>query len=141
MTGIFQNDIHVWVIKEWEKTAALNISKSKHKLIFQLAIVKILKRANHTLSSVTLKAINERVLHQCIEKYPVLSIIQLHSFEMIFDNFNINTNNYSEEEQIEALRFLLTDELSVLGRITADILTAPLHQELLKVTWNDSEES
>ena len=141
MNGIFQNDIHVKAIEEWENATALNITKAQHKQLYQLAIFTILKRANHTLSNVTLKTINDRVLYQCTERFPVISSIQLHSFEMIFDEFNINANNYSEDEQIEALRYLLTEELRVLGRIAADILTAPLHQELLKVIWNDSEQS
>ena len=74
------------------------------------------------------------------EKFPILSEVKLINKHPNFQELP-NTGNHKPEELVEALRFFLIELITVLGRITADILTAPLHKELLKVTWTDPEET
>jgi hypothetical protein len=92
-----------------------------------------------TLSDITLFAILDRVLHQSKRKFPSLDGIEINSKVMTFTNLHYNNENDKSSDLLFALRFMLVDLLRVLGRITAEILTVPLHNELLKVTLNDSE--
>lgn len=133
-----EEDIHDQVINTWEKNNFENLTINQKVLLLQKAMQSIESRALKTLSSITLMVILDRVLHQSKIKFPILSTVKIENHKMSFAEFALN--NHAPELFLEAHRFLLTEQLRVLGRITADILTEPLHQELLKVTWNEPEQ-
>lgn len=84
----------------------------------------------------TLTLILDRVLHESQEKFSLLSEATIKSNSLSFEKLH---HLHKPEELLVPVRYLLVELLTVLGRITADILTIPLHKELLKVTWNHSE--
>ena len=129
-----RNEIHAKQVEIWEKQSACNLSLKDRIYLFEKAIHAIEKRTLMTLSSVTLRVVLDRVLHQCKEKFPQLVEIQLESESLNFDDFLFNVQNKGSDEAIEALRYLLVELLSILGGLTADILTDPLHKALFEVT-------
>jgi hypothetical protein len=133
-----QEDKHSTLVADWSKKNASGISLDQHVLLLEKAIRAMEQRALVTLSNVILVVILDRVLHQGKEKFPLLYEIKLDPKNLVSFELLRTNKNYKSEELIEAYQYLLVDLLRVLGRITADILTVPLHQELLKVTW-DSE--
>lgn len=134
------HDEHDLLLIKWEKSFPVNIKFNQHIQILQKAILAVLKRTNLTLSSITINVLCDRILFQCIEKYSLLSDISMNLGNINFSELNLNIINHNELEVINALRFLLVEHLRVIERITAGILTDPLHQEILKVKFSDLEQ-
>lgn len=132
------SDVHSAFVQTWENNTNTGLSKVNRARLFEQAIHAVEKRSCVTLSNITLLVILDRVLHNCTEKYPVLSEVFLGAHSLNFQKLQ-NLEDKKLDEFIEALRYLLTELLRILARITADILTIPLHSELLKVTWNEPE--
>ena len=128
--------MHSDLIEDWEKKNTEGLSADQHVRLLEKAIRAIEQRAGITLSVVTLTLILDRVLHESQEKYSLLSEASIQSNSLNFEKLH---HLHKPEELFVPLRYLLAELLTVLGRITADILTTPLHKELLKVTWNHSE--
>jgi hypothetical protein len=129
----FQKDGHLKLIKDWENTNAIGLNSDQHLQLLEKAIRAIELRAGSTLSVVTLTLILDRVLHESKEKFPLLSEALIESNRLSFEKMHIH---HKSEDLLEPIRYVLVELLTVLGRITADILSTPLHKELLKVTWN-----
>lgn len=127
-------DIHDKIVAELEGRHE-KLSPEERVLLLQKVILAVELRASVTLSQVTMLVVLDRVLRQSLEKFPVLSSVT--SSNLI--NFKNLDTHKNPEELSTALRFLLLELLRVIGRITADILTTPLHQELIKVTLSDQE--
>ena len=135
-----QNTTYSRLVQDWENKNTNDLSPIQKVILLEKAVHVIEQRALMTLSRITLEVILDRVLQQGHEKFPILSKVKLINKHLSFQ-WLLNTSNHTPEELIEALRFFLIEFITVLGRITADILTAPLHKELLKVTWTDPEET
>jgi hypothetical protein len=133
-----RNTIHVKQVEAWEKQNSHGLSLENQAQLFEKAIHVIEERTLKTLSSVTLMVVLDRVTHQSKEKFPALSEIKVDKKGLSFGGL-FHNKNHKSEELIEALRYFLVELLSVLGSITGDILTAPLHKELLKVTWDQAQ--
>ena len=134
--SIFQRDAHIKLIKDWENSNANGLNSDQQLRLLEKAIRAIELRAGTTLSVVTLTLILDRVLHESQDKFPLLSQAFIESNRLSFEKMH---NHQKSEHLLEPIRYVLIELLTVLGRITADILTTPLHKELLKVTWNHSE--
>jgi hypothetical protein len=132
------SDIHAQVVKEWFGLNAQGLSPAQKILLLEQAILAVEKRACGVLSTVTVMVVMDRVLHQSQEKFPILAQVSLKQHLL---NTTLLDKEQHTENTIAALTYLLVQLLGILGRITADILTMPLHIELKRVTVNDSEES
>ncbi len=138
MTAPEEDDIHYTTVRRWMDLNVKKLAPNEQVLILEKAIHAIELRACMTLSSVTLMVVLDRVLCQTKEKFPVLSKAVLEKKSL---SFKAVDKVQHAHETSEALAFLLVELFRVLGRLTADILTLPLHKELMKVTSNDSGES
>lgn len=135
-----KNDIYSEFAQDWEEKAANELSPRQNSLFLEKALHIVIQRALQTLSPVTLMVVLDRVLHQSAEKFPVLSKVKIDDNNFNFNDLLHNDENHVSKDELAALRYLLVELLKVLGRITADVLTAPLREELLKMTWKKSEE-
>lgn len=83
-------------------------------------------RARGTLGDVTLGAIGERVLAHAQDRFPFLAAATLTR-----DGLRCTEVKAPSSEVVEAAaRYLLVELLMILGRLTAEILTPALHDEL-----------
>jgi hypothetical protein len=131
---IHRSKNHLEQVEAWEKVNCENLSAQETVSIYSTAILAIRQRSLATLSSVTLTVVEDRALHQSLEKYPFLSEIKLLADGINFDDLHKASGRIRVPELKEAMRHFLIEFLTVLGNITADVLTAPLHRELTQVT-------
>lgn len=129
-------DLHWRAVQDWNNINSKNLTPLQHIQLLEKAIHKIEQRACITLGSITLMVILDRVLDEAHKKYPVLKEAKIESQKLSLRE-SIKNQNQKLEDLSEALRFFLVELLRVLDRITAGILTKPLHNELLNITWND----
>ncbi|MES2964575.1 MAG: hypothetical protein V4760_11845 [Bdellovibrionota bacterium] len=98
------------------------------------AVEAVRRRSLGILSGVTVAAVLERTLLECKEKHPVLASITGNVNELDFHSFGEQARAQKAEDVQRALEDWLLEILDVFGKITADILTKYLHQELMTVT-------
>lgn len=97
---------------------------------FEAAFVALWARAHQTLGDVTLTAIVDRVLYVTAERHPACSGLELGGTGVRWEAFRERAKSLPEAELVEGVRFALLEFLSVLGALTGEVLTPPLHAEL-----------
>ncbi len=97
---------------------------------FERAFGAVWRRAQLTLGDVTLVAIGDRVLHDAAEKHPMLRDVHLDLAGISCDDLHRRIDDLDRASLERAVRSVLVDLLAVLGRLTADVLTPPLHAAL-----------
>ncbi|MEA2700979.1 MAG: hypothetical protein QOI66_5250 [Myxococcales bacterium] len=126
---------HAACVTDWLAQAATNPSPKVLLRLFEAALGALWTRAAVTLGEVTLTAIAERVLHNAAENFPGLSSLSVEATGGIsFQEFRERTSAWQDPDLARAIRFVLVEFLTVLGTLTAEILTPELHAELLRVT-------
>ena len=133
-----ETDIHFKEVADWFKKAGKDLSPVEQVHLLEKAILAIEKRAGLTLSHITLMVVLDRILHQIQLKHPILESITLQKQYLDFSKLDKHQN---APETILALTIFLEEILRVIGRLTANILNKSLHNELKKVSSNDSGES
>ncbi|WP_129575938.1 MULTISPECIES: hypothetical protein [Sorangium] len=106
--------------------------------LFERAFSALWRRAHVTLGEVTLGAIVDRVLYYASERYPVLSSLEVNSAGLYCVELQVLAGGLPRDELAEGLRFILVEFLTVLGNLTAEILTPALHAELSKVAQEEA---
>jgi hypothetical protein len=108
--------------------------------LFEAALGALWARTKTTLGEVTLTAIAERVLHDASEKFPLFSSLKVEPTGGIpFRELRERPNSVNVSELTAGIRFVLVEFLTVLGNLTADILTPELHAELSNVALPDTQ--
>jgi circadian clock protein KaiC len=89
------------------------------------------RRADATLGAASLKAVMERVLHDASMRFPVFAAVALDSATGI-RVADLRTRVKAEDAQqlYEGTRYVLIQFLTVVGNLTAEILTPVLHAAL-----------
>jgi hypothetical protein len=124
---------HMKCVSAWLETAACAGPPERLAQLFEEAFGVLWQRAHLTLGGITLTAIVDRVLYSASEQYPVLSSLRVEPTGLQFQEFREHASKERADHLIEAIRFGLTEFLTVLGDLTGDILTPVLHAQLLKV--------
>jgi hypothetical protein len=123
---------HQTCVDGWLEEQARDLAMPQLLALFDRALTAVWQRAQRTLGDVTLRAIMDRVLHTAADSHPVLSSLKLEASGV--RSGDLAERVRSREELTEAMRFLLAEFLTVLGNLTADILTPALHSELTAVS-------
>ena len=98
-----------------------------------LALATLWRRARPTLGDVTIAAILDRVLYTTVEQYPALWSLELLADGLRVEALRERANTIARAELVDGVRFLLVEFLTVLGHLTAEILTPALHAELAEL--------
>lgn len=106
---------------------------------FDRAFGALWLRALRTLGDVTLTAIVARVVVHSVEKFPELAPLAVDAAGLRADGLRKRVESSSPGVRAEALGFVLVEFLTVLGYLTAEILTSPLHAELTRVLQSDPD--
>ena len=85
----------------------------------------------------TLTAICERVLYTAAEQHPFVSLLQVDASGPQCEPLHQGLPDVEPDQLASGLRLVLVDFLTVLGNLTAEILTPALHAELSKVALED----
>lgn len=127
-----RNDLHIKQVEAWKNK---NIGLSDKELIqlFINGILSVRRRSLATLSNVTVTVVVDRVLLESQERFSILSEIKNDSGGLHFNKFLDAINDFKPKDVQDALQEFLLELLEVFGKITAEILTKNLHQELMTV--------
>jgi hypothetical protein len=107
--------------------------------MFETALGALWIRTKTTLGEVTLAAIAERVLHNASEKHPLLWSLKVEPASGIqCRELRERIGSVQTAELKEAIRCVLVELLTVLGNLTAEILTPELHAEIYNVVLPDA---
>jgi hypothetical protein len=106
------------------------LSPKRLREVFEAAFDAIWRRARTTLGDVTLLAIVKRVLHNACEQYPAFSQIVVTAAGIDASEIERKLGHLSLEELEPAVRCVLVELLTVIGNLTADILTPALHEAI-----------
>lgn len=101
---------------------------------FEQALSVLWHRAHRTLADVTLMAIVERVLYNAAERVPLFGVLRVETNGFLCDGLRERSRTADPALLAEGMRFVLTEYLTVLGSLTADVLTPALHAELANMT-------
>src|ERR1051326_1988424 len=131
------DNVHVRCVSEWMKPAS-RVSPEELAGLFETAMTVLWHRTYSALGDITVAAIVDRVLYNAAEKYSVLNSLKLDPSGVNFAEFRHQAGTINDRELKEAIQFVLVEFLTVVGNLTAEILTPALHSELSKVTLKDS---
>jgi hypothetical protein len=120
-------------VEAWLDRAAKEARPEQLLEAFERAFGAIWRRSRVTLGDVTLMAILDRVLYTAAERYPLLSPLEVDESGLRSDKFRQRAGGLRPDDLVDGIRFILVEFLTVLGNLTADVLTPALHSELAKV--------
>ncbi len=100
---------------------------------FEEASGALLQRALVTLGEVTLAAMLDRVLCTAAEQFPFLASVEVHATGLGCGALREGANALPRDQLIAAIRFVLVEILTVIGSLTAEILSPALHAALSRV--------
>jgi hypothetical protein len=125
---------HAACVDAWLARTAKGLSSEALLRLFEAALGALWTRAKTTLGEVTLTAIAERVLHNASEKYSLLWSLKVEPTGGIqCRELRERIGSVQLSELREAGRFVLVELLTVIGNLTAEILTPELHLEICSV--------
>lgn len=125
---------HGACVNAWMDRAAKGLPPERLLQVFEQGFSILWGRANRTLGDVTLMAIVDRVLYVATEQYPFLASLQVEATGLRCQEIRKHLRSLPHDELEKAVEFVLVEFLTVLGNLTAEILTPALHSELLKMT-------
>src|SRR5258706_14912604 len=101
---------------------------------FESASSALWQRAHLTLGEVTLAAIVKRVLCSAEYQFPFVSVLNLDETRINCEQLRVAAPNLRHDQLVDGIRFVVLELLTVIGNLTADILTPALHGELCNVS-------
>jgi hypothetical protein len=124
---------HGACVDAWMERGAKGLPPDRLLLAFEWAFAALWQRAHQTLGDVTLTAIVDRVIYVSAERYPMLSALKLEAVGLRCGDLHHRASSLDGDQLAQGARFVLVEFLTVLGNLTAEILTPALHAELAKV--------
>jgi len=125
-------------VDAWMDRAAKEAPPERLLDAFERAFGAIWRRARVTLGDVTLMAILDRVLYTAAERFPLLSPLEADATGLRSDKFRQRAGSLHPDQLREGIRFILVEFLTVLGNLTAEVLTPALHSELARIAAEDA---
>jgi hypothetical protein len=97
---------------------------------FELMFAAVWGRAHQTLGEVTLTAILDRVLYLAAEQHPFVAELEVQPRGLRCRKLLGRGREFEHDEVVAAIRFVVVEFLTLLGNLTAEIMTPALHAEL-----------
>lgn len=130
---------HSACVDAWLERAGTGLPAERLVLLFEQGFAALWRRAYQTLGDVTLTAILDRVLYTATEQYPLLSALEIDLTGLRCQALRARAASLAADQLAEGTRFMLVEFLTVLGNLTAEILTPALHSELSNVDGSEGE--
>jgi hypothetical protein len=126
-------------VDAWLRATPKALTLEQQLRRFELALGAVLVRANQTLGEVTLLAILDRVLYVAAEQFSLVAELEVEATRVSCRKLLLRTRELSAPEVHAAVRFVLVEFLTVLGNLTAEILSPALHAELASEVEDSSD--
>jgi len=127
---------HGTCVDAWMERATKGLSPERLVHAFEQAFGALWKRALRTLGPVTLAAIVDRVLSTAAERFPLFAGLEIGATGV--DCRELRERAGSQHDLADGIRFVLVEYLTVLGSLTAEVLTPALHAELSNLAPEDT---
>jgi hypothetical protein len=125
---------HAACVDAWLERSAKDLPPERLLILFEAAVRALWGCTSTTLGEVTLTAIADRVLYNAGERFPSFSLLKLEpSGELQGGELRERVGAMSDSELVGGIRYVLVEFLTVLGNLTAEILTPELQAELSAV--------
>jgi hypothetical protein len=121
---------HGACVNAWMDRSVKGLPSEQQLHVFEQGFASLWQRAHLTLGDVTLTAIVDRVLYTAVEQFPILSPLTVEATGLRSQELQGRAASLRPDELVGAIRFVLVEFLTVLGKLTAEILTPALHSEL-----------
>lgn len=126
---------HAQLVDEWLERGGKDLAPRDLLRLFEAALGALWTCTSTTLGVVTVTAIVDRVLYKAAEKFPSFSCLKVEPDEGIQCHpLREHLGASQTPELMGGVRFVLVELLTVIGNLTADVLTPDLHAELSKIT-------
>lgn len=124
-----RDDGHEACVDHWlAQTTSLSTSELLDD--WERAFNAVWRRTHETLGEVTLGAILDRVLLKAAKRHSVLACLEPAKSGISCRGLGAPAGEMSREELVALLRSVMLEFLTVIGNLTADILTDALHATL-----------
>jgi hypothetical protein len=134
-----RNDaIHATAVDAWLSQVSKGKDSEALLRLFEGAMAALWARTATTLGEVTLGAVADRVLYDVAEQHPAFPPLKVERQLGIVRQGPGEKLVLSPADARAAIRFMLVEFLSVLGGMTAELLTPELHEELAGVASGGS---
>lgn len=134
------DDQHDDCVNRWFEHTADRSSVGPFLQAFERAFAALWQRANLTLGSVTLTAIVDRVIYNAAERFPMLSSLTVDETGLRCQKLREQAGGCQQADLERSIRFVLVEFLTILGNLTANVLSPALHAELARVAWDKAVE-
>jgi len=132
---------HAGVVDAWVRRAIENDPSADALELFHVVFETVWNRAVATLGTTTLLAITERVLRTASNRYRFLLAINTRptTDPRWRQRLYARLGAVPRLQLIEGLRFALIELLTVIGRLTAEILSDELHAAVIDTATGEPE--
>ncbi len=131
---------HSVCVDAWMLRAGVSdLSSQQLVLALEEACGALWQRALVTLGEVTMGALFERVLSTAAEQFPFLASLEVHADGLRGDALRESARSLPQGPLLAAIRFVLLEFLTVVGNLTAEILSPALHAALSEVPADASQ--
>lgn len=129
---------HAGCVDAWLERSATGQAPDALLRLFEAALDAVWIRTKTTLGEITLTAIAERVISNASERFSLLWSLKVEPTSGIqCRELGERLGSVEPSELRQAIRFVLVELLTVLGNLTAEILTPALHAEIAGVALPD----
>jgi hypothetical protein len=129
---------HAADVDSWIERLPPNAAPEQMVSAFEQGFAALWRRAQRTLGEVTVSAIVDRVLHDVSAQIPLLAALKVENdIGVQFGELRRRLRPEDVEQLRKGMRSTLVQLLTVMGNLTADILTPALHVELSSVRVED----
>ena len=126
---------HSECVDAWLEQSAHDLPPGSLLQLFEAALGALWVSTSATLGEITITAIVDRALHNATQNFPFFSSLTVEPDRGIhYLELRKQIDSVPAPELREGIRFVLVEFLTVLGNLTAEILTPELHSELSKIT-------
>lgn len=128
------NKSHQELVTLWEEQNSKGLRQEQLVQLYGSALAAIEKRCLATLNNVTLEVVLDRVINLGVDRYPILSHVISGGAGLNFKGLIQKANQFTNEEIKAGLSYLMVEILTVMGKLTSEVLSESLHKEMMKVT-------
>jgi hypothetical protein len=121
---------HATLVAAWFERVCAGHPPASQLELLERAFEALWARVRPTLGEVTLAAIAERVFYDAGERFPLFESVEVGLTGVRFEGARGRAGEARADELGAAVRFVLTTFLTVLGHLTAEVLTPGLHATL-----------
>jgi hypothetical protein len=124
---------HGECVDTWLERTAAGLSPEQEVALLERALAALWSRARRTLGELTLATIVDRVLTSAAVAHPIVAGMRMEANRVSCDELRRRAATLPDGATRAAIRDLLVEWLTVVGNLTAEIMTPALHDALRDV--------